>query len=74
MATGVAAESLPRRVVSFYRDVQAEMRKVTWPDLAQIRQATIGIMVVVLLVGLVIFALDFALQQLLVRGIPSLFR
>jgi preprotein translocase SecE subunit len=50
------------------------MRKVTWPDLAQIRQATIGIMVVVLLVGLVIFALDFALQQLLVRGIPSLFR
>jgi preprotein translocase subunit SecE len=74
MATEVAAESLPRRVVRFYHDVMAEMRKVTWPDLAQIRQATIGIVVVVLLVGAVIALLDVGLQQVLVRGIPALFR
>ena len=74
MATEVATQSLPRRAVGFYNDVRVEMGKVTWPDLAQIRQATIGIIVVVLLVGLLIFALDFGLQLVLVRGIPSLFR
>ena len=74
MATEVATQSLPRRAVGFYQDVLVEMRKVTWPDLAQIRQATIGIVIVVLLVGAVIALLDVALQQVLVRGIPSLFR
>jgi preprotein translocase subunit SecE len=73
MATEVAAKSWPARVVDFYHDVMSEMRKVTWPDIAQVRQATIGITVVVLFVGLVIFALDFVLQQVLVRGIPAIF-
>jgi preprotein translocase subunit SecE len=75
MATHAAAEteSLPRRAIGFYHDVMAEMKKVTWPDLAQIRQATIGILVVVLLVGGVIALLDVVLQQVLVRGIPALF-
>jgi preprotein translocase subunit SecE len=74
MATEVATQSLPRRAVGFYNDVLVEMRKVTWPDLPQIRQATIGIVIVVLLVGAVIALLDVALQQVLVRGIPALFR
>jgi preprotein translocase subunit SecE len=73
MATEVAAKSFPARVVDFYHDVMAEMRKVTWPDVAQIRQATIGIIIVVLLVGAVIGLLDVLLQQVLVRGIPALF-
>ena len=74
MATEVATQSLPRRAVGFYNDVMVEMRKVTWPDLPQIRQATIGIVIVVLLVGAVIALLDVVLQQVLVRGIPALFR
>ena len=73
MATEVAAESLPRRLVGFYQDVMAEMRKVTWPDVGQIRQATIGIIVVVLMVGAVIALMDVALQAILVRGIPAIF-
>ena len=74
MATQVAAaESLPKRVVGFYQDVMVEMRKVTWPDLGQIRQATIGIIAVVLFVGAVIALMDVVLQQVLVRWIPSLF-
>jgi preprotein translocase subunit SecE len=62
-----------RSVVTFYNDVVAEMRKVTWPDLPQVRQATIAIIIFVLLVGLAIFLLDVALQGVLVRLIPSLF-
>ena len=62
-----------RSVVTFYHDVVAEMRKVTWPDVPQVRQATIAIIIFVLLVGLAIFLLDVALQGVLVRLIPSLF-
>jgi len=62
-----------RAVVAFYNDVIAEMRKVTWPERAQVRQATIAIIIFVLLIGLVIFLLDVVLQGVLVRLIPSLF-
>ena len=65
-------ESFPARVVSFYHEVVAEMRKVTWPEWAQVRQATIAIIIFVLLVGLAIFLLDLVLSGVLVRLIPSL--
>jgi len=62
-----------RGIPSFYRAVVAEMRKVTWPEMADVRRATIAIIIFVLLLGLVIAGLDVALQGLLVRVIPSLF-
>ncbi len=62
-----------RAVVNFYNDVVAEMRKVTWPERDQVSKATIAIIIFVLLIGLVIFFLDLALQGVLVRLIPSLF-
>ncbi len=55
------------RLVTFYHDVVAEMKKVTWPDRAQLQQATIQIIVFVLVLGAVIALLDVALQALLVR-------
>jgi preprotein translocase subunit SecE len=60
------------RLVTFYNGVLAEMRKVTWPDLPQVRSATISIIIFVLLLGLLITALDFILQGVLIKGIPSL--
>ena len=51
----------------------AEMRKVTWPELPDVRRATIAIIVFVLLLGLFIWMLDVVLQQVLVKLIPSLF-
>ncbi len=62
-----------RRLVDFYNEVVAEMRKVTWPDRPQVQQATIAIIIFVLIVGLAIFLLDVALQGVLVKLIPSLF-
>ena len=62
-----------RAVVDFYHEVVAEMRKVTWPERKQVQQATIAIIIFVLLIGLVIFLLDVVLQGVLVRLIPSLF-
>ena len=62
-----------RRIPTFLGEVRQEMRKVTWPDRTQLRQATIAIIVFVLLIGAVIALMDLALQAILVRGIPSLF-
>ena len=69
-----AAVVTSARVVGFVREARHEMRKVTWPDRPQVRQATIAIIIFVLLIGLVIFLLDLLLQGVLVRLIPSLFR
>jgi preprotein translocase SecE subunit len=49
------------------------MRRVTWPEWADVRRATIAIIIFVLLLGLFIWLLDVVLQQLLVSLIPSLF-
>jgi preprotein translocase subunit SecE len=57
----------------FYNGVMVEMRKVTWPDFPQIRSATISIIIFVLILGLLITILDFVLQGILIKGIPSLF-
>ena len=61
------------RLVDSYNQVVAEMKKVTWPDLGQVRQLSIGVIVLSLFIGAVIWLMDLVLQQVLVRGIPSLF-
>jgi preprotein translocase subunit SecE len=58
--------SAPQRVVQFYHDVMAEMRKVTWPDRPQLQQATIQIIVFVLFLGAVIALMDLGLQFVLI--------
>ncbi|GMV10230.1 MAG: hypothetical protein AMXMBFR55_19640 [Gemmatimonadota bacterium] len=62
-----------QRLVAFYHDVMAEMRKVTWPDVPQVRQLSIGVIVLSLFIGGVIALMDLVFQQVLVRWIPSLF-
>ena len=60
------------RLVTLYNEVVAEMKKVTWPDVGQIRQLSIGVILLSLFIGLVIWAMDVALQFLLVKTIPSI--
>jgi preprotein translocase subunit SecE len=80
MATEVARQGMLHRFTAAiagiplgYRNIVAEMKKVTWPDRGQVRQATVAIIIFVLLIGAVISLLDVTLQALLVRLIPSLF-
>ena len=61
------------RMSIFYRDVVAEMKRVTWPDRPQVQQATIAIIAFVLFIGAIITLMDIVLQGVLVRLIPSLF-
>ena len=75
MATAAQApkENVFTRLVTLYNEVVAEMKKVTWPDVGQIRQLSIGVIVLSLFIGLVIWGMDVVLQQVLVKWIPSLF-
>ena len=66
-------ESFISRMVTLYNQVVAEMKKVTWPDVGQIRQLSIGVIVLSLFIGLVIWGMDIVLQFVLVKWIPSLF-
>jgi preprotein translocase subunit SecE len=68
-----ARPNFVQRVVTFYHDMMTEMRKVTWPDRGQVRQLSIGVLVLSLFIGAIIALMDVILQQLLVRWIPSLF-
>ena len=72
-SAGGSGPGVVSRLVAFYHGVMAEMRKVTWPDLQQVRQATISIIIFVLLLGLAITIMDFILQGLLIKLIPTLF-
>jgi preprotein translocase subunit SecE len=74
VATDVVAR--PRnpvqRLVTFYQEVVAEMKKVTWPDRTQVRQLSIGVIVLSLFIGAVIALMDVIFQAIFVRGLPSL--
>ena len=73
MATEVVTRpSFPSRVATFYQDVVAEMKKVTWPDQQQVRQLSIGVIVLSLFIGAVIALMDLIFQGIFVRGLPSL--
>ena len=63
MATEVVTVSKWQQVTTFLRESYHEIRyKTTWPDVAQVRQASIAIIIFVLIIGLVITLLDLVLR------------
>jgi len=70
---GAPSEGWWTRLVAFYHGVMGEMKKVTWPDVGQVRSATIAIIIFVLILGLFITIMDVALNGVLIKLIPSLF-
>ena len=75
MAAEAVATSKWQGLVNFVRESIHEVRhKTTWPDLPQVRQASIAIIIFVLIVGALITLLDLVLRGVLVYGIQGLFR
>lgn len=54
-----------RNAVDFVGDVQTEMEKVTWPDWPQLKNSTYVIIVFVVVVALLIFGMDFLVNNAL---------
>jgi len=74
-ASDAVAVSKWQGVVGFVRGSFHEIRyKTTWPDIGQVRQASIAIIIFVLIIGLVITILDTVLGIVLIRGVQGLFR
>ena len=69
----VPQPGLPARVAEFYHDVMAEMRKVTWPDVGQVRQLSIGVVILSLFIAIVIFLMDKIFQLVLMQWLPRIF-
>ncbi|MQA92888.1 MAG: preprotein translocase subunit SecE [Gemmatimonas sp.] len=60
-----------RNARDFLGDVQTEMQKVTWPDWPQLQNSTYIIIVFVAVVALLIFVMDYVVNNALeiLRGI-----
>ena len=56
------------------REVQIELKKVSWPDRRQLIEATRTIIIVVLVIAGLIAIMDLFFQVVLVTFIPSLFK
>lgn len=52
-----------RSARDFVSDVRTELQKVTWPDTAQLKNSTFVILVFVVALTIVIFAMDFAINN-----------
>ena len=71
--TQVSNKNFFARLVDLYNEVVVEMKKVTWPDAQQVRQLSIGVIVLSIFIAIVIFIMDKVFQLVLVSWLPKLF-
>ena len=53
------------RTRDFTTEVVDEIKKVTWPDWAQLRQSTLVILIFVIVVALIIWVMDLTVRTVL---------
>lgn len=61
------------RTVAYLRDVRAEVRKVTWPTLEDLRKSTTVIIIFVVLMGLLIGLIDWLWSVILISWLGRAF-
>jgi preprotein translocase subunit SecE len=59
-------QSAPARVIQFLRDVRAEMRRVSWPTITNVKNTTIITLIAVVFFAVYLFAIDQALARLII--------
>lgn len=50
-----------KAIASFFKSVRSEGKKVVWPKAAEVWKNTLVVLVVIIIVGLAIYAIDFGL-------------
>ncbi len=53
------------RVAKFFREIKSEVKKVTWPSVSTVFKNSGITLVMIIVVGLFVFVLDFGLNKLL---------
>jgi preprotein translocase subunit SecE len=64
--------NLVTRTRDFSLEVTDELKKVTWPDRPQLKNATLVILVFVLIVAAIIWVMDFGVRNV-ISGIIGIF-
>ena len=54
----------------FFKDFKAELKKVIWPTPKQLANNTFAVIVVVLIIAVVVFVLDFAFENINANEVP----
>ena len=54
-----------QRIGKFFREIKSEIKKITWPSVPTVFRNMGVTLVVILVIGVIVFALDFGLNQLL---------
>ena len=66
--------AMAQQTAVFVGEVNSEIRKVTWPDRQQLKNATGVIILFVVVVAIIIGAMDVILQGIFVRWLPAWLR
>ena len=56
----------------FFKDFKAELKKVIWPTPKQLVNNTVAVITIVLITGVIVFALDFAFESINTFGVNKL--
>lgn len=54
-----------KRIVRFFRDYKSEVKKIVWPTFKDVMKNTLIVLIMCLIIGALIWAIDFGLGQLL---------
>ena len=57
--------TIPKKVIRFFRDYKSEIKKIVWPGLKEVLKNTAIVLIMCVIVGIFIWALDFGLGRLL---------
>ena len=66
--------AMARQTGTFIGEVNGEIRKVTWPDRQQLKNATGVIILFVVVVAIIIGLMDVILQGIFVKWLPAWLR
>ena len=61
------------RTVGYFRQVRAEMTKVSWPTWEDLRKSTMVIILFVIMIGILIGIMDFVFSKLLIDVLGRVF-
>jgi preprotein translocase subunit SecE len=60
-----------RRIIPFFRDVRAEVKKVTWPSRNEVYSTTIVVIIATIFFGFYLYIMDLFFSWV-IRGIKTL--
>lgn len=54
-----------KKIISYFKDVRAELKQVTWPKRTDVIKLTLTVLLVSAIVGIYVGVVDFGLTKLL---------